>query len=110
MSAESSIHLVKVLEIEGKTYSNGEYKCIQVLEEQGYWAIKFLFNVFSDSPIYNVNKGDKLRVTVKPYTRNYKTLLEGEPTNFAECNKCHRYHQEVTCNCTNKNVSIRIQG
>lgn len=111
MATDTSTHLVKVLDIETKKFKSGEYKCVLILEEQGYWAQKFLFNIFPDSSFYNnVNNGDKLRITVKPYTRNYKTLLEGESANFSECKKCHRYHQEVTCNCTNKNVSIRIQG
>ena len=65
MTAEPTTHLVKVLEVTTKTFSSGEFKSALVYEEEGYWARKFIINIFPDSPIFDVSNGEKLQVKVK---------------------------------------------
>ena len=101
---------VKVLNVDEKTYATGVYKQVSMLQETGYWLEIFKVNVFPNYPIYeNLQKGLRLSMEVKEYSKRYRTLVSATETLFKQCGQCKRYHNEETCVCP-RETAIRIQG
>ena len=69
MPTESDVELcyVKVTDVVLKTHKNGIYKQVTVIQEIGYWFIKFSFNLFQTHPLFlDIERKLKLFVKVPP--------------------------------------------
>lgn len=74
------IRYVKVLSLESKSYQDGTYFKVGVLQETGYWFERFFINVFPSMPIHDsLIKGMKLRIEV---FKSYLFALEATKLNI----------------------------
>ena len=75
MSVDATTTLVKVVDVQEKTYIGGKYKEVGLKTETGYWSKGFLVNMFPNHECFDeVVIGVKLSMQVGSFFMHHNNL------------------------------------